>query len=238
MIDLSTMKEVNIGEVNLKELYINNTLVWKAGILPIGYTQLDYIETDGNSWIDTGINPTSYYDYGIEYNFKGQQLAQNNTNDYLFGCLVSGKRSGNISINTGMGKTVLYLSNSSAALKKAPIPDFNTDFEVYLKATTKDAENAVFKFNGETVDNAFSPTNSEMPDANIYLCYCPNVGSTSKPFIGKVYYFNMIDVATGEKIRDYIPCINPEGKVGMYDLVSKAFFANVGSGTFTAGNPV
>lgn len=56
MMDLSTLKELTIGGISLKELYINNTMVWKSGLLPSGYIQSDYIQTDGSSWIDTGVN--------------------------------------------------------------------------------------------------------------------------------------------------------------------------------------
>lgn len=37
-------------------------------------------------------------------------------------------------------------------------------------------------------------------------------------------------------IRDFVPCIDPTGKVGLYDKVSKTFFGNSGTGTFVGGN--
>ena len=40
----------------------------------------------------------------------------------------------------------------------------------------------------------------------------------------------------GEKvIRDYIPCINDEGQIGLYDLVKGKFYGNNGTGTFING---
>ena len=38
--------------------------------------------------------------------------------------------------------------------------------------------------------------------------------------------------------RDFVPCIDPSGAVGLYDLLGKKFYRNNGTGTFTAGPPV
>ena len=111
------------------------------------------------------------------------------------------------------------------------------DFEIYVKATSEDAENAVFKYNGEIYDNEFSPANSDMPNANIYLRYCPNVGSTSRPFIGRVYSFIM-NKADGTPIREFVPCKYRDGTAGMFDMVSGVFYGNAGTGTITAGPAV
>jgi hypothetical protein len=37
----------------------------------------------------------------------------------------------------------------------------------------------------------------------------------------------------GVMVRDFIPALNPEGVPGLYDRVSKTFFTNIGSGTFS-----
>ena len=42
----------------------------------------------------------------------------------------------------------------------------------------------------------------------------------------------------GQTVRDFVPCISPDGIVGMYDLSGNAFYANTSSGTFTAGPAV
>ena len=34
-------------------------------------------------------------------------------------------------------------------------------------------------------------------------------------------------------LRDYIPCINASGAVGLYDLVGRQFYGNAGTGAFT-----
>ena len=39
----------------------------------------------------------------------------------------------------------------------------------------------------------------------------------------------------GTLVRDFVPCINDLGEVGLYDLVEKMFYINVGTGTFISG---
>ena len=36
-------------------------------------------------------------------------------------------------------------------------------------------------------------------------------------------------------VRNYIPCINPDGEIGLYDLANSKFYTNAGTGVFTAG---
>ena len=36
-------------------------------------------------------------------------------------------------------------------------------------------------------------------------------------------------------MRDFIPCVNPNGEVGMFDKVTGGFFGNSGTGSFVAG---
>lgn len=39
----------------------------------------------------------------------------------------------------------------------------------------------------------------------------------------------------GTLVRDFIPCQNADGAVGLWDAVNEEFYANAGTGTFTAG---
>lgn len=39
----------------------------------------------------------------------------------------------------------------------------------------------------------------------------------------------------GTLVRDYVPCIDPAGAAGLYDLVGGRFYGSAGTGTFTAG---
>lgn len=63
-----------------------------------------------------------------------------------------------------------------------------------------------------------------------------SASSASYSIAGKLYsaqfYYN------GDIKLDFVPCINPSGTVGLYDLVNGEFYGNAGTGTFTAGPAV
>lgn len=39
-------------------------------------------------------------------------------------------------------------------------------------------------------------------------------------------------------VRDFVPCIDSSGAVGLYDLVGNSFYGNSGTGSLTAGPSV
>ena len=53
---------------------------------------------------------------------------------------------------------------------------------------------------------------------------------------GKIYSGSIKKSA--EIVRRFLPCKNPDGTVGLYDLVSGQFYGNSGTGAFTAGAEV
>ena len=58
-------------------------------------------------------------------------------------------------------------------------------------------------------------------------------GSIAEQLSGKLYYAQLY--SGDSSIRDFLPCKNASGAVGLYDLVGKQFYGNAGTGTFTAG---
>ncbi len=46
-------------------------------------------------------------------------------------------------------------------------------------------------------------------------------------------------IYTGDKLeRDFVPCVNPSGEAGLYDLAGGQFYGNILSGSFTPGPAV
>ena len=240
MIQLPDIRGVTIGGKAVLRISRGATVLWEKGPLPAAYRQLEYIETGGGPYIDTGVK-ASDYSGGIRYCFRGCALgylaAANN--NYLFGCLNSSKRSGNASLHTGNKCLSVYLSgNSAALLKSSELPALGTDFEFILTATSAAAASASATLNGTQLTVGYTPTNSAMPEANIWLLHCNGVGASSQPLWGRLRSFTM-DKPDGTPIRCFIPCQRKaDSVVGLYDTVSGAFFTNAGTGAFTAGPEV
>jgi hypothetical protein len=54
--------------------------------------------------------------------------------------------------------------------------------------------------------------------------------------IGKIEYIKMWE--NGKLIKDFVPAKYSDGRIGLYDLIGKTFYGNLGSGTFEAGPEV
>ena len=242
MINLSTIKDIRIKNQSVLRIWSGEQLLWEkvTSLLPKEYQQLEYIDCTGTQYFDTGVR-ASDYPGGIKYLFRGQvhgyKAASNN--NYLFGCLDSSKRSGNVSLHTTQKRILVYLGGSSTGLLvSAALPELNTDFELFLSAVSTDTTAATATLDGTALTRGNSGTKSDMPSANIYLFYCSGVGTASQPFWGRFYSFTM-DKPDGTPIRSFIPCRRKaDSVIGVYDTVSNTFFTNIGTGSFAAGPEV
>ena|GEM_PF-3018567 len=194
-----------------------------AATLPAGYTELEYIESTGTQYIDTGVSLHSnnvVYDFTVIDNEK-------TTNKSLFGSqtpysgilnsfggnvttkrLFAGSTSGtNIGYTVSENKKhhILTLNNGSAELK--------TDGVVIGTAT----------YSGTVVNNK-----------DIYL-FANNGASSSQYSSYKLFHFAIYD--NNILVRNFIPA-QQGTTVGLYDTVSGQFFTNAGTGEFVAGLPV
>ena len=207
-------------------------------VLPQEYTRLEYIQSTGTQYIDTGINARQYSN-GITYDFKGiitsptSTTTSTTTSSYFMGATANNTRSGNIAITEG-GYFAMKCGGNSQTIYQSKIT-VGEMLNVRLEnVTTTDITKMRCYTNGEEWENLIaSGVSSAAPSITIYFLNCKGANFAGAQC--KVYSFIMTDASTGIKIREFIPCIDPSGEVGMYDLVTQTFFANSGSDTFIAG---
>ena len=187
--------------------------------LPSGYILLEYIESTGNQCINTGVKPTSETVCRIKVNMT------------------------KINSHTTVGNSTGRESDSFRF--------FNANGLIYLDyGSGSQGGNRIYGGSwpaGQTVNFEFGNRYVKDLDTDEILISNTAVGAFSKSYTiylmdnkvtsgkgsGKVYYLQIINA--GILVRDYLPCINPSGAVGMYDLVSQKFYGNAGTGTFVAG---
>ena len=195
------------------------------------YKEVEYIESNGKQYINTGVKVTP--DYTVEVTFVMTQ--RNATWDTLFGTRSSNQArftarwansaTGKLGVHRSKGKTVNYESIDDANATKTMVVD--------TWHTIKLAKREYF-FDGE-LRKTFSETSSTAQFSYpIYLFALCNAGSPADYGyfrIKKARIWNDKD----ELIRDYIPCIDPDGVPGMYDVVNDTFSKSGSSTKFTAG---
>lgn len=212
--------------------------------IPAEYQQVEYIATDGNQYIDTGVKANDHSD-GIHYIMKGNitGLKVSNNNNYFFGSLADGKRSGNLSCDTRWDEhpLVVYVGANSNIIKRTGPIAIGTDFVITLQATSLAASKneIVATINGDAfVDSGNTFGSGSMPAANIYLFTANGVGTANGRYYGKLYSFTM-DTVDGTPIRNFVPCYRKsDGVIGLYDTVGGVFYINAGTGSFTKGADV
>lgn len=202
------VKEVNISKV------------------PAGYVQLDYIESSGAQYIDTGIGGNND---NLTISVKFNMLAFTQYRG-VFGNFVN--ESSNcvrmILTNNDNGRYYVY-NNTAAGTGSTTLSNLqkNTINEVVL---TK--ENAVV--NG--VDKAITNTAKGTDNNNNILIFTQN-GKSNQGSTMRLYSFKIAD--NNVLVRDYIPSKRVvDGVLGLYDLIGDTFYSNNGSGEFIAGATV
>lgn len=170
--------------------------------LPEGYTELEYIQSSGTQYMDSGLalNKSDSYTYSI--------LAQFSNDAY-------GGANGYMQFMSGIA------SGAKATIKV--VYDGETHVErVYVDDTQKSQTDWTSACNGINVKIGIL----KMGDQN-------NGWFSGTPQIGKIFALTILN--GGNLIRDFVPCIDPTGAVGLYDLIGQKFYGNTGSGSFAAG---
>lgn len=189
-----------------------------GGRLPSGYTELEYIESSGTQYVDTGVLGKS----GL---FVKSTFVMNSTGEcMLLGCYGSYR-----CFPLYFDSLKMYYGYYT----NYPSTKFTiTAGQKYSAEVSLLAGDQSLKIDGETKITSSIATNYTNT-RNLYLFAYNNNGSTALYASAKLYDLQIYD--NGTLVRDYVPCRNPYGGVGLYDLVNGQFYGNAGTGEFVAG---
>ena len=187
------------------------------------YTFVNYIESTGTQYIDTGIKPTDDYGYRIKNTYtagQGEQCA--------IGCMDSGNRFVGI-----------YTSGSANAISGAwgnfvgflPSYTWTTGTILDVKCNYKNSRKMIID-NTEMKD--ISDIHITGTISNSIYIGARNYGSNVTKMQGKIY---CVEITKGQEvIANYIPAIRKsDNAVGMLDIVNRVFYTNQGTGVFSYG---
>ena len=190
--------------------------------LPSGYKRLEYIQSTGTQYIDTGFKPTGSTKVVCDF----QMLSQGSSQQGVFGSRPG--ISGRFTVFTGNQTSDLqvdYNTEQTLARVGSSITGLNVN-----SRTTLEVSNSLI-INGTTVKtvSAVSFTSTY----NLFLFANNNVGTAQLPGVMKLYSCQIYD--NGTLVRDFIPCIKDDGTVGIYDKLHGLLYINMGTGSFVAG---
>ena len=182
--------------------------------LPSGYTKLDYIESSGTQYINTGFKPNQNTRCVMDIEnlssaqaaFFGARANQNAASFTYFSLTATTGRS-----DYGSSKQSMSFTNT-------------------VGRYTVDQNKNVCTANGVTATgtaNTFQLTN------NLYLMAVNQADAAIQNAKMKLYSAKIYD--NGTLVRDFIPCKNANDTLGLWDNVNSVFYANAGKGTFSTG---
>ena len=185
--------------------------------LPGGYTELEYIQSSGTQYLDSGVTfeKTDTVEFEILWT-----VTPPNAGTYVCG---------NYYMQVGMGTRgygIYAASNTKAyGTKDRMRVTFASVQETLL---VNDAQVFTHDWSGQNLSN--------VKLGILKLGMEGNAWYSSAPVSAKVYSCTI--KKGGALVRNFIPCKNASGVIGLWDDVNSVFYQNSGSGVFTAGPEV
>lgn len=181
----------------------------------LSYRPIEYLESTGTQWIDTGVEKTlkSKYKFITRISYSDTTTRQlNGGQGYIYFGVISG-----------------YYQIAQAGKEYR---DINAVPNVFANCEIEfDCPNNTVSFNiNDRHGIAYVDYSDLYPYGGLYLF---NLDNKSFPGKEKISYFKIYqdDIL----IRDFIPVLDLYGTPCMYDLVEHKFYYNAGTGDFIAG---
>lgn len=178
------------------------------------YTPVEYIQSSGTQYVETGVNALST----VDVDFKIQSTGNNADNVFL-------------SVYAGTPQTTMTMWY--AYQNKVLVARGGTGYTTTINADSNIHEVKARKTYIE-IDGTQYAVNG---GGNVNYPYClfieTSSGNTSVWGKYKLYYAKFYD--NGTLIRDFVPALDGKGVACLFDKVTNQFYYNKGTGTFTAG---
>lgn len=183
--------------------------------LPEGYTQLEYIQSSGTQWIDTGFKP----------NQNTRVLADCDLMSGVYPTAFGAWSS------SGGAKYILLALSDTVARYYYNLSEIDKNVAIKGRHTLDMNKNKLIVDNVEIVTVAASTFSVSQ---SLYL-FTFHGGESEVNFKTTAKYYSCKIYDNDTLARNFIPCKNADGVIGMYDTVNSQFYQNAGTGEFTAG---
>ena len=191
-------------------------LAGKTHRLPREYQEVEYLESTGTQWIKLG-NPVSTSEYRFIFKLSPTKLAGRYDSGY------NGIMGANISPQVGF-----YIDGWTVGNTGSRVPYLPEAGQIYEIVYSKD-------FDGSYWVDGYDTTLKRAGYMTINLFW---VESKPTNVFTKLYHASAIS-DIDEYLYDVIPCYRKsDHKPGLYDLVTKTFLTNSGTGEFIVGADV
>ena len=191
--------------------------------LPLGFTKVEYIQSTGTQYIDTGYfisDLTNKYSVHLRMTVDGGTAQGTSSNNW-----------GYMGINGGL---ILTYTPNGLGLANEGVPV--TENKIFDVTMTRNSNASRVLIIDDTTINMTNQGTS-VPDRPFGIFRLSPFSTEFNRIYGKIYEFQ--GYVNDILVKNLIPCRrNSDSVLGMYDTISGTFLTNAGTGTFTAGNNV
>lgn len=181
------------------------------------YNELKYIESSGTQYIDTGFIANNNTRVVMDFELTGDNPSDVHA---LYGTRSSSTVDCYVFLWNGSKHRVYYGTNYN---------DIGTTTMTGRRVVDQNKETTLFDGETRTYENVDFTT-----PRTLKLFASDNGGTIRWNAYAKVYSCRIYD--NDVLIRDYVPCTNLDGEVGLWDKVNDTFYGNAGTGEFIAGH--
>ena len=219
--DLENASKIMIGSQEAEAIYVGSTPIWQSIQLPYD-AEIEYLESSGTQWIDTGITPNT--NTKVQFKFKNFD----STGNVIIGYYIGNDRSDWRFFNYDQ-RAYFDLPVNNNDRDGMRIVDNNENSRIYKSAIYE------LELGNYYVKNLNTNTILVSGEPQTYTGISTitlNYYDSSRISKNEFYYVKIYDGDT--LVRDLIPV--RIGQIGyMYDKVSNTLFGNSGTGDFILG---
>ena len=200
--------------------------------LPAGYAELEYIESTGTQYIDTGVTITPTMAVEADAQFTEITTYQQR----IFGNSHNGTSDTDGDLGTGHLNFDIYIQGqgyfaSALAEDKGDWVRTNTKADKNRHTHRLDCTDRKYYLDG-TVQTTHTQTPTKSTNGSLFI-FANNCVSTNYSKI-RLYSSKIYD--NGEVVHDYVPARRlSDSALGLYDVEDGVFLPNAGSGKFNPG---
>ncbi len=234
--DFSQVKAITIPEGNVLRILSGATVLWERTGLPAEYQEVEYLESTGTQYIDTGIVLNNGCVITLDF-----LMAESAVNRIVYGWRRKGAHTNSYQA---------YITSNTSKIRQIVIGRSSTD--TYPQSFEYDVRNKVLidsvdeqvLVNDTVIDCGANFNNGRAFDENgsseyhPYLFALNNAGrAVAISEDTRIYGYSV--QYEGELLQSFVPCYRKIDKVaGMYDVVNGVFYTNAGTGKFNVGADV
>ena len=198
------------------------TLQYAEADVPAGYRRLDFLESTGSQYIDTGIKADAGISAACVYYQSPEVLESATGPQYIFGCGADTGIFAFLGLHTASPSTLFYYKSTLTLRAERPAGKI----ACLCDATGMELNGTRYEFSS-TAELTESFDNCKL--------FARGDGKFATWANAKAQVYSFSISRAGERQVDYVPCIAPNGMLGMYNKVDGTMQANAGTGAFIAG---